>query len=248
MKNSFFVIIFIFIFPKVYSQPDYIEIENNRIINIANKMHISDTELRSLYLTYLYFIDKNLLLKSYKEELADLPAYAKKAYNSGDISNQKMNLLLLNFHSLENKIIINSYDISIIENKIKRLLKSASNIYPMDDSLMIYESSFLNGKIENHLKTENIPDSIFNSFIEEENLILEYLKYKEELEFYKIYQLPYISVLRTNLDQELMMDEIDKIEYLLKINEIYSTKEDYLTLINNYNQKALETEKYYEKK
>jgi len=228
----------------IQGQPDHIEIGTENIVEIAERYQVDIFKIKAGFYNYLFLIDQNILLKKHKKNLDKLPHYAGYAYQTGEISFLEKEKYILTFNQISNKINLLSYDISIAENELKKMLKTDVDVWPLDDSLSKYISFEIIEFMENQMAA--LPDTVFDHFIELENMMIKIKKKEEELLFFTNHRLPYIEIMKKNTILKMENEEMEIAGFYDQMNKIYETRKEYLNILNEYNQLAIQIEKCYE--
>ncbi len=245
MKLIIQSLFFNFIFVTGFSQPQQIYIHQDKLDFLAKNHKIDKWKFKQLCYEYLFLIEQNVLFKNTIHKLEKLPFYAKKAYESGEISMYSKLNLELKYQEILNEIASTSYNITIKENEIKSTLNTFAAIIPETDTLKKYTSFSLLEFIE--IQEKSKPDSNIASFMLKENKLIEYYKVKDDLDFYLQYKMQVISFFERQTEYKYKEEEIGLLDYYNHLIEIMKLKKEYLITLNNYNQAVIKIDKFYEK-
>lgn len=226
----------------------------NNSSNLNSDINKLSIDVKSAWFELIFEINKINSLQNYLVLLDDLERVASLRYQAGDID-------LLQKTMLDSKVAEVMYDltesqiqIEMIKNSLNRLLYSDSEIIPEDSMLTMYE---INRYAESEGRSDNLSDREFlndtlNTGFQEFTLkhIIENLKLNLDKYFTRIRFFQDIGLVNANLSLHILTvqfqaEEIDYLEYIDKLKEIFKIKLEFLETLNSYNQTAIQLD-YYE--
>ena len=244
---NFIALIFILCALKINSQEPVTLISYADLEDPEFYKNIDPYKIKEAYFTYLFQINKLVLLKENKKAISTIMASAEKSYKNGEISKLEQLKIESLYTNLINEINKTGYDVAITENNLKSILNRDINILPEPDTLYKRVSFSLNEFIDYQKKC--VPDSISQNlpgFIIRENLLLKYNKYNDIINFYILEKLPLGKKIKEDAKMLLELEEINIFQYSEMICNAYSIELGYFGALNEYNQITVEIEHNYE--
>ena len=208
-------------------------------------------EVKSAWHFWLFRIHKWHTLEEYQYMLGDLNRIATLRYQSGDVGFYETSALLEELADIQTSAAISANEIEISHNTICGLLMSNDRIIPADSVLSLYEIDKGTGMISpvEITGTKETDDSLTSrqAFIHAksvENKQLELDNLFIKLQFYNAYGLAHAETTIHTAQARFNAEEIDYFEFVEKLAEAYRIRLEYLEILNNYNQNAIQLEYY----
>ncbi|HEX2395993.1 MAG TPA: hypothetical protein VHI78_11655 [Bacteroidales bacterium] len=202
-------------------------------------------ELKKNWYNWLFSINRCILLKEYQNSISDLERIADLRYQSGDIdfyeSASKMNMIA---EILTNSSIYDNQSLQY-QNRIKQLMYIDSEVQPSDSSLELYEvdkSSEYEAKI---FASDSLNE--YDKFVmdlEIENMQIELDNLFLKLQYYRTFGLGYAENILNMATAKLRSEDIDYLEYADFVTNAFKIRLEYLEVLNQYNQCAIQLEQY----
>jgi outer membrane protein TolC len=211
------------------------------LMNNPSTMSVTDRkkqlwDIKAAWYFWLFQLNEHQLLQECLNSSGDLDRIAALHYQEGNIELLEKSAFMAELAESRANMGMLENEINITGNHLKQLLNCTERIVPADTSLSIY-------RINKH-KID--ADSINGSFtaLNLENLRLKLDSYFIKIQYFENVGLEHAEVvLRINL-AKFRTEEIDYLEYIRHISEAYTIRLDYLKMLNDYNQTALELEYY----
>jgi hypothetical protein len=228
-------------------------LQNTSNILIPDKKKLSK-DVKSAWFNLIFEINKINSIQNYLFLIDDLERVASLRYQTGDIDLLQKTMLVSNVTEARCDLTESQIQTELIKNQLKRLLYSDSEIIPEDSMLTMYEIA---RHADGEAGSDDLPDSIFlndklNGSYQEfilnktiESLKLSLDKYFTKIRFYQDTGLVDAGLSLQISHVQFQYEEIDYLEYIDKLKEIYKIKLKFLETLNNYNQTAIQLE-YYE--
>jgi outer membrane protein TolC len=208
----------------------------------ANNLTAHDTqklscEIKSTWYTLLYRIHKYDILREYLSALADLNSIALLRYEAGDAGLYETSVLLGKLSDVETSTAISANEIEISRNDLGRLLNTPDHLVPADSGISIYEID--KGSV---FMDTAPPINMISDSLEMENRILELDNLFIRLQQFQSYGLAHAEVSERTARARFRSEEIDYVEFIDKLAEVYAIRLEYLHILNTYNQHAIQLE------
>jgi hypothetical protein len=207
------------------------------------------TELKSNWYTWLYKINKLEVIQEYYDWMNDIARVADLKYEDGEIDLYENSTLHLKLAEIETSYAVTSNDIEIAQNLVRQFLFTNDQIAPADSILRLYEidkgnqpMDILEESTDSAGMINEYEKLVHNTTVENKQLQLDNLFLN--LQFYGTYKLKNADILLHTAHARFKTDEIDYIEFIGYISGIYAIKQEYLDLLNDYNQCAIQLEYY----
>jgi len=203
------------------------------------------SEIKSNWNNWIFCINKTHALQDYLQSLSDLGRIAGLRYESGDIDLYESVSIQNKMAGIVTTLAISENDIRKYKNTVRQLIYSNSDIHPRDTSFKMYEIDKFSA-----YKDLSIYDSSFNEYrkfvhdldVENRQIALDNLFFR--IQYYRSFGLDYAETIITTAKAKLRAEEIDYLEYADYISEAYQIRIDYLTVLNEYNESAIQLEYY----
>ena len=205
-------------------------------------------DIKSAWYNWIYRILKHQTLREYQIELNDLERIAMLRSNAGEDESYETLRLLGIYAEIQTSAATSLNDISICHNRIRQLLFSVTGIVPADSGLTLYEidkgfAHDLPQWVQNDTSAQfRYQLFIYSTTIENKELELDNLFIK--LQYYNTYGLTRANHAIHFAKARFESEEIDYPVYIDQLTDAYRLKLEYLELLNNYNQSAIQLEYY----
>jgi len=204
-------------------------------------------EIKANWYNWIYRIQKSMTYQEYYQSLEDLPRVAGLRFEAGDIDYYETSSLIERMADIATCAAVSRNEVIMYQNNLKQLLYVSDSIAPADSGLSLYEvdksplfphSGFSitdtlsdeYGKFVHDLRVENKQIELDNLFI--------------RIQYYRSYGLDRAQAIISITKAKLRSESVDYLEYAGLISEAYKIRLDYLSVLNNYNQCAIQLEHY----
>jgi hypothetical protein len=218
---------------------------------IANKKDLAEikslkNEVKAIWYSWMYSIIKWQTLHEYMLAISDLNRIAVLHYESGDADLYETSALVGKLADIETSTLVASNEIEINKTLLSRLLLTDDMGIPADTSISIYEID--KGPPELYPWTSEL-DSVSGNdeFLRAKTITIKGLELDNlfiRLQYFRNYALGHAETTIKSANAAFKLEEIDYIEYIHKLGEAFKIKLEYIELLNNYNQKAIQLEFY----
>jgi outer membrane protein TolC len=193
-------------------------------------------DIKSAWFQWLFQINRSLVIRDQLHVLNDLDRIAAMRYQEGDIELLEKSYFTTELAKIRTNAVVLSNEIDITTNRLRKLLHVPEKIAPADTVLSIYQ---INKGPGGDLFPGEPPDTLTI-----ENLQLTLDSYFVTLQFYKTAGLDHAWLILKTSQAKFNAEEIDYLEFTRTIGEAYKIRMEYLQVLNDYNQTAIELEHY----
>jgi outer membrane protein TolC len=226
-----------------------IALENNPLLSTEKDRKKLKCDVKSAWYKWLYRIIKQETLQEFYITMSDLERIATLRFKSGDLDFFETSTIMRKYADIQTAAALSVNEIDMSDNTIRQLLYIDEEIIPADTNLILYEIDKSAAYIQqDDLSMLSGHDSIFfryKAFVDEriiENKQLELDNLFIRLQFYDHFGLNHAETIIQTAEARYKSEEIDYIELTEILSEAYSIRLDYLEILNDYNQHAIQME------
>lgn len=204
---------------------------------------VVSSQIKSAWNTYIFQIQKDRLLKEYSEMMNDLIRVSNLRYKAGEMDYFENESQMEKIVDIEQALAISENELKMACIHLQELLCSSEEMIPADSTFSLYE-------IDKSLSlywepvSEGDTGAIFNRKKNVEYKLLELDNIFIKIHYFKSFRLPYAETIIQTAFSRYQHEDIDYMELMQFISESYKIKLDFLSIMNAYNQFAINLEIY----
>jgi outer membrane protein TolC len=224
-------------------------LENNPSLSSEKDRKKLASDIKSAWYTWLYRIIKQETQQEFYITMSDLERIVTLRFKSGDLDFFETSAIIKKYADIQTAAAVSANQIDMSNNTLRQLLYIDKEIIPTDTNLILYEIDKSSRYTQqDDISTALASDSIslrYKAFVDErivENKQLELDNLFIRLQFYDHFGLNHAETIIHTAQARYNSEEIDYIELADILSEAYSIRLDYLEILNDYNQHAIQLE------
>lgn len=203
-------------------------------------------EVKATWYSWMHSIIKWKTLHEYLLSISDLHRIAVLHYESGNADLYETSALVGKLADIETSTLVAYNEIEINKTLLSRLLLTDNIGIPADTTISIYEID--KGQPELYPWSSDLDStSGHDEFLRAKTMAIKSLELDNHfirLQYFRNHALGHAETTIKTAYSAYKLEEIDYLEYIHKLGEAFQIKLEYIELLNNYNQKAIQLEFY----
>jgi hypothetical protein len=215
-----------------------VAIRNNAVLKTGHDKVVKN-DVKKAYFDLIYRLNRIKALQMQADLLHDLERVANLKYLAGEIDLLEKTALISRYTGIKTSLAVMYDEVTISGNQLKNLLFISDDMMPADSILLMYV-------LQKDNATSPGSDSglMADRVNKIEKLELELNQYFKQLQYYSQVALVHADLILEISRIRFEKEDIDYVEYTGVIDEAFRIKSEYLMILNNYNQTAIELEFY----
>jgi len=210
---------------------------NNTALKTGIDPGLLQNRVKRAYFDLVYQENKLRILREQADINRDLERVAYLKYKTGEIDQLEKSGLISRLAEIKTAVVVAEDKVAASANHLENLLLTPDLLLPRDSTLVMYV-------IQKEGNPPSGPGQKKDSQGNAETLELELNQHFTRLLYFSRVALDHANLILETNRARFEKEDIDYVEYTRNIGEFFRIKLEYLVILNDYNQTAIELEFY----